>query len=301
MHIPHTRYATWLAISLDADQLATKLDELSLPAMTVPQLADIVQRAVQLPLSPGLRRRLEKKAYSDQDEAIFQKLGFGEIYRSTYGRESLWEEIAALLVNPTLRVALESTLLADLKPHELSQMIQVNYKVILSERGIELYCKYFFDYKKLSRLDWREYLKQLTNDVYIYVRYQTALLQPQAETLHLVGLPSKPAFSQFLGSILSTAEYKFRRYSAQGSVEGDAAAQKWAKLGIEAGAKYEKFSSQDVTDFAATVQAEFQYIDSSIEQITGEMLSDVKPPSIEEIEKASVPIPPPLNQPETEV
>ncbi|NBO09710.1 MAG: hypothetical protein EBV30_10310, partial [Actinobacteria bacterium] len=90
-------------------------------------------------------------------------------------------------------------------------------------------------------------------------------------------------------------------YSRMSTPQADGQARAWAKVGFDAGVKYEKFSASDVQDFAKTVQTEFDYIESDIPTVQPDMLSQIKPPD-ETLDKTkSLPEPPPDLFTDTEV
>lgn len=312
MNIPYHRYLLWLMLEgKETQDILNHFDELSLPEPSEAVLVEYRTMAENLAVPPSVRRRILRRQPDDNDIKILEKYGLGELYRWKVGpaflddwRRGNWSQVERIIGNPILRLAIECALLTGVKSlEEFCQMLEVStYKEQFGAPGIQFFIDHFFDHQKMSKVDWREYLKIAASDPYSYVRYHSALTQPRDDVMYLIGLPTKAAFSDFLKGILSTAEYKFRFYSTQGTEEGDKQAQKWAKMGIEAGTKYEKFSSSDVTDFAQTLQAEFEFIEPEIPQITGEMLSAVKPAEDQAKDQQSkIPAPAPLFQPETEV
>ena len=57
----------------------------------------------------------------------------------------------------------------------------------------------------------------------------------------------------------------------------DADARKWAKIGFEAGEKFEKYGAADASDFAALVQTEFHYVTSDIPTIDANIAAQIRP------------------------
>lgn len=302
MQLPFAKYLTWLHLTgKPITWIDRCLDELSFPRINVGVHAEYARRASALPLSPMARKRVAKEIYNgDIDLPVFTKLGFKDLY-AQYSGQAMDPVVTAVLGNPVMRIAIECCLAAKMGFDDIKALVLQTHKIELTEGALEYYSRVYFDLAPMTKPDWREYLGLCTEDPYLHSRYFAALTQPVDEMLHLVGLPTKPIFSTLLRSILSTAEYKFKRYAGHGTLEGDELAIKWAKAGIVAGVQYEKFSSADATDFSAVLQTEFEFLPDDLPNVTGEMLAGVKPPEAEEQQKAKIHNPPPLVQPELEV
>jgi hypothetical protein len=243
-------------------------------------------------MSPATRRRLAKKIFSTDDQLLWQKYGLEEIYLHQVG-QTPWAEIPQVLNHPVMRVAFECCLIAGLEHEEISQLLPSVYALPLSAKNIETYAKYFFDHKAMKKSDWQGYLNQIADDRYTHTRIFAALTRPQEEVLHAVGLPSRLQYGTMLKNVMNTANYRFEYYSRQQSPEAQAEARSWAKVMMDAGVRHEKFGSTDATDFSKVLQTEFAYADETIESITPEMLSDVKP-AVDMVDKSLSPaVPPP--------
>jgi len=244
-------------------------------------------------LSQSTRKRLELKKYEETDHKIFEKLGFEELYLKSIGQVSDdWSRVQGLLRNPVARTAVDCGLLCKISIEDLAQMIPPVFQEPVTEASLKLYNKYFFDHASMTKFDWRQYLKLCSSLPYLYVRYHTALTKPKKEAMYLAGLPSKAAFADFLKNVLATAEFKFEYYSRHNNQTSDNQARAWAKVGFDAGVRYEKFSATDVADFSRTVQTSFAYEDDQIETIASDLLSEIKPPDVEMGKDLNAPVPP---------
>jgi hypothetical protein len=176
-----------------------------------------------------------------------------------------------------MRTSLDVCIITNIEFERVTMMLSQVYSINLTEKALELYKRYFGFFEVFERNDWKEYLQKLVEDQYVYTRIFAALTKPKDEVLHLCGLPSEQQFSVFLKNVLATASYKFGYYSRQNTMEGDANAMDWAKVGIVAGEKYEKFGAGDATDFAKLVQTEFTYVTPEIETLTPELALELRP------------------------
>jgi len=168
---------------------------------------------------------------------------------------------------------------------KVAVLIPQTFKVNLTEGAIDLYKKIFGNYESFSKLDWTDYLSRLSNDHYVHVRLFSALTKPRDEALILCGLPAEKAFSDFLRNVLASANYKFNYYMRQNTPEADAEARRWAKVGFEAGEKFEKYGAGDVSDFAKLVQTEFEYVTPDIPTIDQALALQMLPQTMEEKNK----------------
>lgn len=308
MVLPFTKALLWLYVEgKTRREVKAQLDEISLPIPDEADLDGFEQDAQNLPISPGMRRRIGKKAFDEGDYKILTQIGYHEIYLKHVNAmekipilKELWEEVHRILRNPVMRVAIDVGTLCKYDLDELIQVIQPIHRERLTVEGLGLYMRYFFALDKMTKSDWRFYLRICNQDAYTFIRYHAALTKPREEALFLAGLPTKTAFTDFLKTVMNTAAYKFQYYSRHNAPQSDAQARHWAKLGFDAGVRHEKFSSTDVTDFSKTLQTEFEYTDEEIPTIDPDMLSEIRPMTKEE-DKGQAPELPSLFQPETEV
>ena len=301
MNLPYGRALIWLYLEgRDDHHVKQQLDELSLPCPSSHELNSLREQAEQLPLPPLLMKRLAKKIFHESDFALLERLGYGEAYLKAVGAPqpgllTNWEETGRILRNPVLRVAIDVSVLCKVPLEEILQMLPGAMQEPLTEAGVRLYLKYFFNHQTMTKSDWKAYLSLCSDVPYVYVRYHAALTKPRKEALHAAGVPSKAAFSEFLKTVLTTAEFKFGFYARQNNPLSEMQARAWAKVGFDAGARYEKFSAGDVTDFSKTLQTSFESEDFDTPTIDPDMLREMKPPEPDEAKNSKAPSPPVLN------
>jgi len=312
MRVPYERHLIWLCLTGKArDKISDIYDRLTIPRPTKETLDDIEMRVLEkFPISNGTRKRLERKQYDEKDVSFFEALKFGYLYKVTFGdgqdelkviHTELQEKI---LEHPTLRIAIECCIIKKMDSEEIAALSQAGYGVYVSKEAIEQFKNIFFNVDTFNKEDWRAYLNHVAaaQENYIYSRYFAALTKPKDEVMHLIGMPTKKTFSQFLETVLVTSDYKFKFYSRQNTMEGDRAARYWADVGVKAGERYEKFAAKDVTDFSNTIQTSFEYVNEDIPMATQDLLAEVKAPELEDKTKTGDhPAPPIPIQKETEV
>lgn len=286
MNLPFHKALLWLFLEgRSYPQIKEHLDELSLPPLEDHELDAFSEYVKNVPVSSGMRRRLAKKYFDRHDHIVAEKLGLSEIYCKHTGHFELyprvqlqWEEVSRILRNPVLRVAADVAILCGYTAEEISQILPGSFYEHISPDTLALYCKYFFDHASMTKADWRSYLQICAKIPYAYIRYHAALTKPRDEALYLSGLPTRANFSDFLRTVMGTAAYKFQYYSRLNAPQTDGQARAWAKIGFDAGVRLEKFTANDVQDFAKTVQTEFSYTDTAIETVDPTLLTQIKPP-----------------------
>jgi len=308
MKTPYEKHLTWLLLLKQTpEEIEYFYENATLPVPDNVAMMTHAELAIQLPLSPATHKRIVKKIYNKIDESFFQRLGYYELYLKDVAPERLksavkiaWEEVDSLLQNPVVRLCVDCLIITKLASEDIVQILGAStYQYQIQKESIDLYKQYFFSVEHFSKEDWRTLLRLVGNDAFTYTRYHTALTRPKEEVIYLLELPTKRTFSDFLSSVLFTSDYKFRYYSRQNTEDGDKQAREWAKVGVGAGEKYEKYSSRDVTDFAEAVQTGFEYAEASIPMADAELVNRVRPdidvePSGEDL------VPPPLDASLTE-
>ena len=289
----------WLCFEeLPEDDIKKFYDNIQFVAPAKAHLAASEDYRKSIMVPPITKRRLLRKMFSVEDQAVWKKHGFEEIYLHRMGQAD-WSELGKILNHPVMRVALECCIIMGMDDETLTQLLPAVYTLPLSPNTIALFRKYFFDVADWGRNEWQTYLRLLLDDRYTYIRIFSALTKNKDEVLHLVGLPSSTQFGTMLKNIMNTAHYKFEHYARQGSEEAQDEARKWAKVLIDAGVKHDKYAATDATDFSSLIQTSFEYIQDQIETITPEMISEVKPQLQQSSDKGpDAPSPPDLTPPQ---
>lgn len=258
-------------------------DDVQIPIPPQDYISKLQERLQELSIPPGALRRLRSSRGAPQDVSVWEKLGYQEIYAQrrnemTAALREAWSEVGKLLNHPVMRIATDCTMLAKLRDEEICEILPQTFQLPLSSAALLLYRKYFFDHEKLGKSDWRYYLELLKPDQYTYSRIYAALTKPQDDVMHLVGLPSKKQYSDFLKNVLAVSDFKFKHYARAGTPEAEAEARRWAKVGMDAGERQKKVQANDTGDFLRLIQTEFEYVSTPVEPATPEMLQQLPAP-----------------------
>lgn len=279
MSLPFFKHLEWLCLEgTKLKDIQSFYDNIQLPIPTEDDVAKAQDRVDKLMMPPGIKKRLQKMVFKDEDTPVWGRLGFEDLHRWRCNKATKhWSMVGKLLNHPLMRVGLDICIIIKLDLEKARLMLSNTYGLELSDEAVHLYMHYFGNFDNFTKTDWQEYLERLVEDQYVYTRIFAALTKPKDEVLHLCGLPSEKQFSDFLKNVLATASYKFNHYSRQNTVEADSVAMDWAKIGIVSGEKFEKFGAGDISDFAKLVQTEFEYITSPIDTLSPEMAQNIRP------------------------
>ncbi len=285
MILPYQRHLEWLLLEGQSEEQIQKFYyNIQFPKITKASMEAAREKIQRLPLPPMIRRNLNRGVFRMEDNGIWSKLGYGEMHarRCTAKPTREWENVGKLLAHPVMRLAVDCCLITKLDHEKIHQLLPQVYSLPLSVNAISLYEEIFFNCANMDRDDWVKFMDLHREDPYSYQRLYAALTKSTDEVLFLLGLPTQKQYTDFLKNVLAASHFKFQFYMRQNTPDADAEARKWAKVGFEAGEKFEKYGASDITDFAKLVQTEFEYVTPEIPTLTPELLSSVIPTTKEE-------------------
>lgn len=265
MRRPYDLYIRFLitkGLSED-DEINEVLQDLSLPAVdhnSIEQQYNIVYNFVPTPVA----KQIESKVHDGdflrwmKTFEVYELWMFEKKYKNAdYNYLKLVYDIHT---DPRLRIALGALLIKGIKPQDLVQILNLKYSSMLKVEHIEAYEKYFWNFKKLTRRDWRNYIDECSD-------YEKNVLftcfSENLETVKaLLELPSKTSSSDILQYLLSQSYQKAKQYLRSNSPDTNEEARKWISQVIQLSDKYEKHRTGDVEDFGKSLQMEFDYIET---------------------------------------
>lgn len=297
MRFPYAKHLEWLLLEgTPHEEIISFYDNIQLPVPSHEHLATYEEKIASLVIPPGAKKRLLRKQYNKElDLGAWDRLGYGPFFLQRCGEAPQGlSEVGKILNHPVMRIALDCVTIARMDDEKILLLLPQGFNLALSEEALKLYRQYFGNFDDFSKKDWQAYLNLMAEDRYAHTRFFTALTRPADEVLHLCGLPTQKQFSDFLKNVLATANYRFNHYARVGSPEADLHARKWAKVGIEAGEKFEKFGAGDANDFAKLVQTEFEYVTPDIETLDESLAQAIRPQIEEKSQVKGSRTPPPV-------
>jgi hypothetical protein len=290
MSLPFQKHLEWLCLEgMTRNDITRFYGNVQLPIPTDKDIETAEDSVSQLTLPPAIKRNMRRGIFKIEDSPIWDKYGFGDLhrwrcYRGTKSQTDVaraWEMVGKILNHPVMRISIDACLISHMEEEKMIVLLPAQYHLPINERALDLYRRYFAAFEDFDRAAWSDYLNRIREDGFVYSRVFAALTKPRAEVMHLCGLPTERQFSDFLKNVLATSSYKFDYYMRQNSPDGDTEARRWAKVGFEAGEKFEKYGAGDVTDFAKLVQTEFEYVDSDIKTLSPEQADQMRPAQLD--------------------
>jgi hypothetical protein len=159
-----------------------------------------------------------------------------------------------------LRMSLNALLLKGAAAPDICQSLNTKFSYMLKPAHVDLYAKYFWDHRRMTRTLWRSYLAGASEAErsILFV----ALSEPLDVIKTLLDLPSKSNISDSLQYLFASAYQKARHYLRLSSKESNAEARAWITTSIALADKYEKHRTGDLEDFSKSLQMEFEFVDS---------------------------------------
>lgn len=162
--------------------------------------------------------------------------------------------------DPHLRLCINALLMKGLRGKDVTECVNTKFSAMLKAEHINLYQKFFFNPQRMSRTDWKMYLVDCdSKEKYIYF---TALSEPLDILKTELELPTQVNVTEPLQFLLTKSYLKAKQYLAYSTKESNAEARAWISQVTNLTDKYMKYKTSDTTDFAKTLQMEFDYIDT---------------------------------------
>jgi hypothetical protein len=170
-------------------------------------------------------------------------------------------------------MTVNALLMKGVKPHDLSQAVQVKFSTPVRDTHIEIYRKYFFDPRRMTRSDWRTWLKLVSEQEQKV--YFLALTEPLDMLKSELDLPAKVSVSAMLQGLLTRSYQKARTFLDDNGIASAKEAREWIEQCLMIAEKYEKYRSADQSDFSQSLQLEFEFVESHFETPDSETLREV--------------------------
>lgn len=175
--------------------------------------------------------------------------------------------------DPYLRLCINALLVKALQSAELAEVINVRFSAMLKDSHVDLYQKYFFDPRRLTRKDWKSFLKDQGNqEKHIYF---TALTEDIDTLKTELELPAQVNVSEPIQFLLTKSYQKAKDYLRLSTKEANVEARAWITQVISLAEKYEKFKTGDKTDFSKQLQMEFDFVDTEFATPDADTLAEL--------------------------
>lgn len=280
-------YDTYLRFLVTKGLQETQEYNDALEALCLPAVSDAIvdehYQFVYKMLPKPVQKQIETKHYEGDFRKWMKVLEVDELWSFEKQYKTVDTQYIKLVYDihsdPRLRLTLGALLLKGVKPMDLVQMVNLKYSSMLKPEHLELYEKYFWNVKRMTRGDWKSYLK--IADSY----QQSILFTCLADDIDAVkvelDLPAKTSTSDMLQYLLANCFQKAKHHLRLGTPENSAEARKWIDEVLKLSDKYEKHRTGDMADFSKTLQMEFDYVDTDFMTPDDQMKDEIQRAKLE--------------------
>lgn len=279
MAVPYDLYTRFLITKGigDLDSLNTSLEELSLPSIT-PKTFDTQYDLVYRSTPKGVQTQIERKSYSADFLPWLKALEVDQLWYDQKPYENIiWKTTIKLAYDIhedlQLRTAINCLLIKAIPAGDIARMLSAKYSTLLQEEHILFYSRHFFDPRRMTRRDWRQFLRSCPDQE--KNSYFLALTEPTEAVKAELELNSKISVAEVLQFHLAKAHYRARECMSINTPSSAKEAREWLKTLTELVDKYEKYRATDNEDFARSVQMEFEYIDTPHDTPDSDILKEL--------------------------
>lgn len=247
------------------EDINANLDDLNLPPVDASVL-EAQEAVLTHTLSSAALAQVDKKSYCGDFLRWMKVIEVDELWyfeRAFRDRDSAKKSAVKLTYDihqdAGLRLTIGALLIKGIPHVDLAQILTSRFSSFIREEHIALYEKYFFNVSRMTRKDWKRFLKACPpHESKIYF---TALSEPLDVVKTELELPAKVSSSETLQYLLSKSYLKAKQYVNIHTPEGNAEARQWIDVVLRLVDKYEKYRSGDAADFSNALQLQFDFLE----------------------------------------
>jgi len=205
-----------------------------------------------------------RKNYTPDFLRHMKVLGVEELWRAEPkfkddAMRSAVKQVYDVLQDGILKITVNALLIKKLKVSEISRLVTTKFSVQITEKHIDIYSRYLFNSQKMTRVEWREYIKKCTDRekrvYFIALTEDTEVLKTELD------LPALAHVGESLQWLFTKSFLKAKTFMDVGTPEADLSAMRWSDQVVKLADKYEKYRSGDQHDFGKMLQMEFEFVD----------------------------------------
>lgn len=275
MAIPHELYLRFLATKGfdDLKKVNENLTELGLRVVSQEDL-DRQWNLIHSVAPKGIITQIERKSYSVDFLPCMKVLEVEDLWKAepcvkAKATEKLCYDI---LQDPTLKITVNALLIKKVSIVEITRLMTAKYAVLYKEIHYDIYQRFFFNPQRLLRKDWKEYLKCCSeNEKRLYF---TALTEDVEVLKTELDLPAQISVSETLQWLLTKSFQKAKTYMRMNTPDANRESREWISQITILADKYEKHRSGDQSDFAKSLQMEFDFIEEDFATPDSDLLEE---------------------------
>jgi hypothetical protein len=276
MRTPYDRYIRFLITrgKESADSTNAVLKDLGLPEITDDEFDaqfDLVFDSVP----KAIAKQIESQKFEGDFLKHMAVLDVKELWQYERKEESyrFVKLVYDIHYDPRLKIALNALLIKGMRTADLCQTLNLKFSSMLKVEHVELYEKFFWSVSRMSRQDWKRYIKKCKE-------FEQSILftcfSDDIETVKAsLELPAKTAVPDMLQYLLSQSYQKAKHYLRFSSKDQNMEARLWIEQTMKLSDRYEKHRTGNMEDFGKSLQMEFDYVDADFMTPDEQMRADV--------------------------
>lgn len=284
MPIPYDLYIRFLATKGmdDITQINESLQAIKLPDVPQEDL-DRQWELIHSALPINIVNQIERKCYSNDFMRNMNALEVSELWlyeapfnKKEEGAKELGPYMKAVYEihqDGWLRLCINALLMKRVSLEEISRILSSKFSIVLKERQLDIYARYFFNTSQMTKAAWKSYIKRYTGkEAHIYL---TALTESVEVLKTELDLPAIISISDSLQWLLTKSFSKAKTFINMGTLEANREAREWIDQVVKLTDKYEKHRSGDQHDFAKALQMEFEFVEEAFETPDDEIAQEL--------------------------
>lgn len=280
---PYDLYVKFLITkgNTQVEDINPELLKLNLPKIMLKDFVSILEN-IERSIPPGVFEQIKNQRYSVDFMKWMRELGLEEFWLaepkwSIDYPNSIKDRRLVLDIHSDIMIRriIDCFLLKNVPYGDILRIISGKYSIDLKDKHLVLYKKYFFNAENMTRGDWRLYLEKI-EEPYTKRALMVALTEPLDNVKTELGLPAQVNVSNLLQDLLSKSAQKAQKYLQSDTPQSNKEARAWISQIMTLTDKYTKHKSADQTDFAKSLQLEFEYIETEFPTPDNETLSFIE-------------------------
>lgn len=267
--VPYNLFVRFLITkgTTSAEAVNTALEALNL-APIYDELFQAEWELVHSQLSLGLAKQIAAKSYSVDFPRAMKVLCVWDLWRYEKEFKDDYRTVVKLTYDIhqdlQLRLTINALLMKNVPHSDVAQTVNLRFSALLKAEHIDLYERFFFAARSMTRGAWKKYLKRC--DDAEKSLYFTALTDTLDTVKTELDLPAKHSTTETLQYLLTKSTARAKRLLSDDSPSARGEAMKWIDTVMKLTDKYEKYRAGDQADLANQVQFEFSFVETEFAQ-----------------------------------
>lgn len=209
-------------------------------------------------ISPGIK--YDFKVFMAKAKKSLKFLDIDEILPVLGGKRDLdWEDALLLMTDNELQALVSVALIDEQSDEEILNLLERRHRARISDKGLNLFKKYFWNIDKLSKLEKYHYISTVEH-YKVRGLLLDAFHKKDARVKWKLTGENILTLEDILSEVMNESFHKFKAAIASEEVDNVQKVAKWADLAIKAAEKYKNVTNKQSGDAIASLQFKLKKI-----------------------------------------